>query len=45
MEKKTFDKLSRLFGKSYNFDDEMYWKPNQKGYKKLKSRVEKLLKI
>jgi len=45
MNNKTFDKLVRLFGKSYNFSGEEYWNPDQEEYTKLKTRVEKLLKL
>jgi hypothetical protein len=44
MNQKTFDKLVKLFGRSYNFSGEEYWLPEQKEYQKLKSGVEKLFK-
>lgn len=43
MDNKTFDKLQRMFGKSYGFEGSEYWNPNQKEYKKLKEDIEQLL--
>ncbi len=44
MDKQTFNKLTRIFGKSYGFEGDEYWREEQKEYCKLKKDIERLLK-
>jgi hypothetical protein len=41
---RTFDKIQRAFGKSYNFSGDEYWRPEQKEFQDLKRDVLELLK-
>jgi len=39
-----FEKIHKAFLRSYNFDDETPWRPDQKQYKELKKDIEEILK-
>jgi len=44
MDQETFNSLQEAFLSSFNFDLLTAWQPDQKEYKKLKLKIEKILK-